>query len=188
MKSEKKPARTLYYYWRLILYSWQYFLTDISTASVFWLSFTVIGLILRAFFNYLTGSEDFGLPVGPIIGLHIGYAVVASLALIGAILANVAFRQKSTALMMRNMLSRILDLPGGQPLPVKDDGKVMSPGEVVSTFRDDTNEMVWAVTALEDTIGLGVAAAISVKDGVDCATVNINRVQRALQRQGVRIS
>ncbi len=122
----------------------------------------MIGLILRAFFNYLTGSEEFGLPVGPVVGLHIGYAIIASLALIGAILANTAFRQKSTALMIRNMLSRILDLPGSQPLPHKEDGKVMSPGEVVSTFRDDTMEMAWAVTALEDTIGLGVAATISL--------------------------
>jgi ATP-binding cassette subfamily B protein len=162
MKSGKKAPRTLNYYWRLIVYSWQYFVIDVFTASTFFLSFTVIGLILRAFFNYLTGSEDFGLPVGPIVGLHIGYAVIASLALIGAIIANTAFRQKATALMMRNMLSRILDLPGGHPLPEKDDGKVMSSGEVVSTFRDDTNEMVWAVTALEDTISLAVTAMISL--------------------------
>jgi ribulose 1,5-bisphosphate synthetase/thiazole synthase len=46
------------------------------------------------------------------------------------------------------------------------------------------NMMCCAVTGQ----GAGVAAAISVKDGVDCATVDINRVQRALQRQGVRIS
>ena len=35
--------------------------------------------------------------------------------------------------------------------------------------------------------GAGVAAAISVKDGVTCAAVDVNRVQRALQKQGVRI-
>ncbi|MFN2146290.1 MAG: ABC transporter ATP-binding protein [Anaerolineales bacterium] len=162
MSAKKQSPRTLYYYWRLILFSWQYFFTDVSTASTFFLSFTVIGLILRAYFNYLTGSDEFGLPVGPIVGLHIGYAIIASLALMAAILANTAFRMKSTALMMRNMLSRILDLPGGQPLPKKDDGKVMSPGEVVSTFRDDTMEMVWAVTALEDTISLTVTAIISL--------------------------
>jgi len=162
MSASKKELKTLYYYWQLILFSLKYFLIDISTATIFWLSFTVVGLILRAFFNYLTGSDEFGLPVGPIVGLHIGYVVVASLALIGAILANTAFRQQSTALMIRNMFSRILDLPGSRPLPIKEDGKAMSSGEVVSTFRDDTTEMVWAVTALEDTIGLGIAAIISL--------------------------
>jgi len=35
--------------------------------------------------------------------------------------------------------------------------------------------------------GAGVAAAVSVKDGVRCSAVNIKRVQEALKRQGVRI-
>jgi hypothetical protein len=35
--------------------------------------------------------------------------------------------------------------------------------------------------------GAGVAAAVSVKDGVSCSHVDVKRVQRALQRQGVRI-
>jgi len=35
--------------------------------------------------------------------------------------------------------------------------------------------------------GAGVAAAVSVKDRVDCGAVNVRHVQRALQRQGVRI-
>ncbi len=36
--------------------------------------------------------------------------------------------------------------------------------------------------------GAGVAAAVSVKDGVDCSTVNIDKVQKVLKKQGVRIS
>ena len=35
--------------------------------------------------------------------------------------------------------------------------------------------------------GAGVAAAVSVQDGVSCAAVDIQRVQRALEKQGVRI-
>lgn len=35
--------------------------------------------------------------------------------------------------------------------------------------------------------GAGVAAAVSVKEGVRCAEVDVQRVQRALERQGVRI-
>jgi ribulose 1,5-bisphosphate synthetase/thiazole synthase len=35
--------------------------------------------------------------------------------------------------------------------------------------------------------GAGVAAAVSLKDGVGCAAVDVKRVQRALQQQGVRI-
>jgi hypothetical protein len=36
--------------------------------------------------------------------------------------------------------------------------------------------------------GAGVAAAVSVKDGVSCAAVDVNRIQRGLQDQGVRLS
>ena len=35
--------------------------------------------------------------------------------------------------------------------------------------------------------GAGIAAAVSVKDGVPCAQVNISRVQKALRKHGVRI-
>ena len=35
--------------------------------------------------------------------------------------------------------------------------------------------------------GTGVAAAVSVKDGVTCRQVDISSVQKALEKQGVRI-
>jgi hypothetical protein len=35
--------------------------------------------------------------------------------------------------------------------------------------------------------GAGVAAAVSVKDHVTCRQVNISKVQKALEKQGVRI-
>jgi hypothetical protein len=35
--------------------------------------------------------------------------------------------------------------------------------------------------------GAGVAAAVSVKDGVSSSAVDVRRVQRALERQGVRV-
>ena len=35
--------------------------------------------------------------------------------------------------------------------------------------------------------GAGVAAAISVKDGVTCREVNVPKVQKALEKQDVRV-
>lgn len=154
--------KTYRYLWRLISYSRKYFITDITTAFVYWLSFTVLGLILRAYFNYLMGEEGFALPVGPVVGAQLGYALIAMLALAAAILANTALRYRSMALMIRNMFARILGMPGARPLPIDEEGKVMSPGEVISTFRDDTNEMVSAITVIEDALGLGITALISM--------------------------
>jgi ATP-binding cassette subfamily B protein len=38
----------------------------------------------------------------------------------------------------------------------------MSSGQVVSTYRDDTDEMINAITVIEDALGLGITAAISL--------------------------
>jgi hypothetical protein len=35
--------------------------------------------------------------------------------------------------------------------------------------------------------GAGIAAAVSLEDGVTCRTVDVSRVQKALEKQGVRI-
>lgn len=153
--------KTYQYYWALIKYSPWYFMTDITTATIFWLSFTVNGLLLRGFFNYLTGEEGFSLSLGAVNISMILYTIIAGLALAGAILANTVFRQRSMALMIRNMFERILEMPGARPLPVDQGGKIMSPGVVISTFRDDTNEIVNGITVVEDTLGLGITAVIS---------------------------
>jgi ATP-binding cassette subfamily B protein len=154
--------KTYQYFWWLIRYSYKYFIADISSATFFWLSATVLGLILRAYFDYLTSDGAAGLSVGTVVDLQIGYAILTSVMLAIAILANTALRYRSMALMIRNMFARILDMPGARPLPNGEDGKPMSSGEVISTFRDDTNEMVDAITLLEDTLGTGITALISL--------------------------
>ena len=126
MTTKVPTLKTYQYFWRLIRYSLGYFISDISTATVFWMSHTVIGLILRAFFNYLTGEEGVALAVGPVIALQIIYAFIASLSLAAAIYANTAFRYRSMALMIRNIFARLLRMPGSKPLPVGEDGKKAS--------------------------------------------------------------
>lgn len=162
MNYDTPVLKTYQYFGRLIHYGLKYFVVDIFTATIFFLSHTVIGLILRSFFNYLTGEGEYGLPVGTIVALQIGYALIASLALIVAIVANIAFRHQNMALMIRNMFSRILDMPGGQPLPKKEDGKHLSSGEAISTFRDDTDDIMRAITVAEDVIGHTIMAVISL--------------------------
>jgi hypothetical protein len=51
MTTKVPTLKTYQYFYRLIRYSLAYFATDISTATLFWLSHTVTGLILQAFFN-----------------------------------------------------------------------------------------------------------------------------------------
>lgn len=148
--------------WRVMRYSTGLFVVDMTTALVFWLSHTVMGLILRGFFNWLTGEGSFALALGPVVALQLGYALVSGVFVAAAVLANTVWRYRSMALVIRNMLDRLLDMPAARALPPGVDGKPMAPGEVISTLRDDTNEMVDAITLVEDSIGFGITALISL--------------------------
>ena len=52
-----------------------------------------------------------------------------------------------------------------------------------SAFAATRQMMCCAVTGQ----GAGVAAAVAVKDDVSCRQVNVSKVQKALEGQGVRI-
>jgi ATP-binding cassette subfamily B protein len=153
---------TLSYYWRLIRFTPRYYAADIITISIHFAVTTALGLILRAFFNGLTGEDSFALPLWPIVGLQIAYAIVAALSQMGAGWAFINFEHISYDLLIRNMLARVLQRPGSRPLPQNDDGTPMSTGQAISTFRDDTHELLMAIVAVDDVIGLLISAGISL--------------------------
>ncbi|MCB0037070.1 MAG: ABC transporter ATP-binding protein, partial [Anaerolineales bacterium] len=115
---------------------------------------TVQGLILRAFFDYLTGEAQFSLEW--VVSAQVGYGLLVIIGMMGAMLAFNHFLYHTTALLIRNLFGRILQMPGGRPLPVQENGKVMSTGQAVSTLRDDTKEMSFGIALVDDLIGAGV--------------------------------
>jgi len=153
---------TLSYYWRLIRFTPNYYAADIITISIHFAVTTALGLILRAFFNGLTGESSFALPLWPIVGLQVAYAIVAALSQMGAGWAFINFEHISYNLLIRNMLARVLQRPGSRPLPHNEDGTPMSTGQAISTFRDDTHELLMAIVAVDDVIGLLISAGISL--------------------------
>ncbi len=153
---------TLSYYWRLIRYQPKYYASDIITISIHFAATTALGLILRAFFNGLTGESSFALPLWPIVGLQIVYALITATSQMAAGWAFINFEYISFDLLIRNMLARVLQLPGSRPLPQNEDGTTMSTGQAISTFRDDTDQLLMAIVAVDDVIGLLISAGISV--------------------------
>ena len=148
---------TTRYFWELIKYRPTYYIIDII-AMIFNLGlFTVQGLLLRAFFNYLTGDARFSL--GWLVSGQVGYSLLVMGGMACAMIAFNHFLYHTTALQIRNMLSRIFDMPGSRPLPTdKASGEVMSTGQAISTLRDDTAEMVYGVALIDDLIGASVGA------------------------------
>jgi len=81
---------------------------------------------------------------------------------------------------------RYFQVPYGITLPQKVENLLVAgrcvAGDKVSHAA--TRQMMCCVVTGQ---GAGVAAAISLKDGVTCREVDIPRVQKALVKQGVRI-
>ena len=68
---------------------------------------------------------------------------------------NGAFAFANAAMLQRNVLRRILQLPGGRAVPA-------SPGETVSRFRDDTEHVIWWPIGFNNVIGSAFAATIAL--------------------------
>lgn len=153
--------KTYQYFWQLMRYRpWRYG-NDVVWATIHFALATVLGLILQAFFNGLTGDEGFSLTLWQTIGSQAIYLFVTILSLYLAVMAFVTFTQHGMALLIRNMINRILEMPGGQALPRDKDGSFMSSGKVISTLRDDTDEMVHSIIIIDDLVGLTVTAVIA---------------------------
>ena len=140
----------------------RFYATDLSGATVHFVLFTATGLILRAFLNGV--NDEGGLTIGAwtAAGLELLSALLLIVSLYIAVMAFVNFTQHGMALVTRNMLARILALPGSRPLPREEDGQPMSTGKVISTLRDDVFEMVQAIIVIDDTVALSVTALVSL--------------------------
>jgi ATP-binding cassette subfamily B protein len=68
---------------------------------------------------------------------------------------NGAFAFANAAMLQRNLLRRILQLPGGRALP-------SSPGETVSRFRDDTEHVIWWPIQFNNVIGSAFTGTIAL--------------------------
>jgi ATP-binding cassette subfamily B protein len=104
------------------------------------------GLVTRAFFDVLTGSAAAGLDVPTVIALFVAVEVVNVVAHTGLDLGWGSFLPASAALLRRNLLRELLQAHGAR-------GLIDSPGEAMSRFRDDADEIADAVDGLIDLIG-----------------------------------
>jgi ATP-binding cassette subfamily B protein len=153
--------KTYQYFWQLMRYRPWYYGNDIFWATIHFALSTVLGLILRAFFNGLTGDSGISLTLWQAVGWQMAQTFWTLLSLFLAVMAFVTFTQHGMALLIRNMFSRILQMPGAQALPDDKTGVPMSSGKVISTLRDDTDEMVHSVIVIDDVVALTVTAVIS---------------------------
>lgn len=141
--------------WRMILYRPGLYLMNALAWTAIHMFPLLPGLITRRFFSTLTG-EQAGFNVWTIIAMLFAVAVGRVVCIIMGALTDSKHRFTMSALLRNNMLKGVLERPGAQALPC-------SPGEAVSYFRDDAEQVEdvisWTVDMI-GTVGFAVMAVV----------------------------
>lgn len=153
---------TFHHLRRLVTYRLSAWLMDMGGFGFRLCLIPLVGLVLRAYFNYLTGEDGAQLGIWSSALLQVIISIFAGLGLVIAIYGNFVYRYFGMGLMIRNMMDRILDLPGASALPRNKEGHPQSTGQVISTFRDDTNEIAELMIVLLDNVAFGVASIFAL--------------------------
>lgn len=117
----------------------------------------VPGLIMREFFDTLTGNGRLGWDAFSILALWAGIAVANLVAIFAGRHTKTQHRFGTSSLVRRNALVALLDRPGAEPLRTQANEQV-STGEVVSYLRDDGRQIEDLIEYVPELIGSGVFA------------------------------
>lgn len=145
--------------WRMMRYKPKLYLID----SFFWILImglpAVPGLIIREFFDTLTGHSQLGFSPWALIALLLTTGLGRIIVLFAGRFTKTQHRFTMSSLVRRNLLERILNRPGAQPIAVGGEaGKTVSPGEVISYFREDAEQVENNVALISENIGTGLFA------------------------------
>jgi ATP-binding cassette subfamily B protein len=113
------------------------------------------GLILKFFFDLLTGKATAGLNIWTILAFVAATFLMRMGGELGFFYADVPLFAEGTTLLRKNLLRHILRRPGATPLPE-------SPGEAVSRFREDVVEIPTFVLWFNDSTSGLVVILISL--------------------------
>jgi ATP-binding cassette, subfamily B, bacterial len=145
--SEKIPALPA---WRVIwdmlrFRPWLWFIDLISVALIRFCWQVAPALIMKAFFDMLTGAAQLTFGVWAIFAFLLATWLGRVVASYGFYYADVPIFAEMNYLLRKNLLRHILKRPGASPLPD-------SAGEAVSRFRNDVNEIPLFVIWINDII------------------------------------
>ncbi|TDF91239.1 ABC transporter ATP-binding protein [Paenibacillus piri] len=145
---------TFAFLFKLTRYRIGLYLLNAIAWSLIYLAPIAPGWITKQFFDTLSGNAVYGFSVGALIALLIASALARVTMILFGFVTDVNFRFRVGSLLRRNMLSRILKEPGAKAIPC-------SPGEAISNFRDDVDQVEETVSWSVDSFGMTIFAAVS---------------------------
>nr|WP_278003418.1 ABC transporter ATP-binding protein [Nodosilinea sp. TSF1-S3] len=122
----------------------------------------VPGLILREFFDTLTGESRFGASPWGWIALLLAVGVARVVAIFVGRITKTQHRFLISALVRHNLLFELLKRPGAELAAGGASGQNASPGEILSYFRDDAAQIEDIVVGTNEIFAAGVFAVGSV--------------------------
>lgn len=155
--SASTPWPSWRYAWRLHRFRPKRQLINLAGVFVGWGANILPGIAAKIVFDRLPTLQ----PTSSLSWLAWPLALIAVRSLAGIVTGftlqatNGAFAFANAAMLQRNLLRRILELPGGRALP-------SSPGESISRFRDDTEPVIWYPIMFNNVIGSTVVGAGAV--------------------------
>lgn len=156
VQSQSRPLPAWLVIWKMVRYRLGFWLINLAAMMVLTAFWQLPGIVMRIFFNLLTGEAPVHLDVWAIVVLLFSFEVGRALGIYGLIRTNVPFFVHTMTLLRKNLLTHILRRPGASALPD-------SPGEAISRFRSDVFEISLFALWLNDIQGLiafGVVAIV----------------------------
>jgi ATP-binding cassette subfamily B protein len=123
-------------------------------ALVFFLTPLGLALIMREIFNNLQGVPEYSVDIWTLVMI---IPIIYAIQIITEVFFSIAvwrFGLACQILLRKNILGGIYQQPGATPLSD-------SPGEAVSRFRGDVQEVVWFSALTSDIISFGIFAIIA---------------------------
>ena len=137
--------------WEMLLFRpWLWFIDLLAVALVRFVWQIAPALLIKAFFDMLTGAAQLTFGIWAIIALFVSMWVGRVVATYGFYYADVPIFADIPTLLRKNLLRHILRRPGAAPLPD-------SAGEAISRFKNDVNEIPLFVILINDiAVGIGI--------------------------------
>ena len=134
---------------------WLYLALGILETLFFGVFPQIVGWITYSFFNTLTGDAPVSLGVAGLIVLLVVTAIVRVAAIFADVAVYFTLQYNIAALLRKNLFEHVLKRPGAQAVPG-------SPGEAISRFRDDVNEIAGFMAESLILTGFTLASIIAI--------------------------
>jgi len=139
--------------WEMLRFRpWLWFIDLLSVGLIRFCWQIAPALIIKAFFDLLTGAAHLTFGIWAIIAFFVSIWVGRVIASYGFYYADVPIFADIPTLLRKNLLRHILRRPGASPLPD-------SSGEAISRFKNDVNEIPLFVILIND-IAVGIIVII----------------------------